>query len=70
MQKCIRVIADYRPKNENKPSYDYIVEEDVKPSAVKKWFSTVYSWLKVYECYEIPIEEARWPSELRKKEKK
>lgn len=62
--KAIRIGADYRP--DKVTYYDYIVEDNVSISTVKKWFKSTYTWLDIKGAVVIPIEEARYPSMLKK----
>lgn len=55
--KFFRVTADYRPNNPNKPTYVYKALDYVDAKGVKKWFESVFTWLKVYNVEEISGEE-------------
>ena len=59
MSKYYRVTADYRPKNPNKPTYDFCVKDNVTKKQMKEYFQSVFSWLKVYNVEEILKENAR-----------
>jgi hypothetical protein len=62
--KHYRITADYRPKNPNKPTYDFKINGDtskIKDSVlkkeVKKYFENIVPWLKVYRVEEITEEQ-------------
>lgn len=58
MSKYLRITADYRPNNPNKPTYDFCVKDDTTKKQLKDWFQQTYSWLKVYNVEEIAKENA------------
>lgn len=48
--KLFKIFADYRPKDEVRKHWYYVAAEN-KPKAKKK-FTSMISWLKVYEIEE------------------
>lgn len=48
--KIFEVVADYRPINDNRPRYKRYGKTK---SEVIQEFQNRYTWLKVYDCYEI-----------------
>jgi len=60
--KAIRIGADYRP---NKVThYDYLVNDNVSVTKVRKWFKNTYTWLDIKEAKIIPLKEAVNPTQL------
>lgn len=60
--KAIRIGADYRP---NKVThYDYLVNDNVSVTKVRKWFKNTYTWLDIKEAKIIPLKEAVNPTRL------
>lgn len=57
--KAIRIGADYRP--DKVTHYDYLVNDNVSVSKVRKWFKNTYTWLEVKSATIIPIKETKYP---------
>ena len=62
--KYYRIIADYRPNNPNKPTYDFKIKgntskikDSILKKEVKKYFEDNVPWLKVYSIEEISEEQ-------------
>ena len=53
MINLYKIMADYRPKNSNRPTY-YIAASSKKEA--KEEFSKTITWLKIYGCEEITDE--------------
>lgn len=51
------ITADYRPKNPHKPTYKIKTKDNVTKKDIKRWWKSVYSWLKVYDIQEIDEKE-------------
>lgn len=51
--KYYQIIADYRPHNQNKPKYLIQASDTIKISEIKKWWNSIYTWLKIYDIIEV-----------------
>ena len=61
--KVFLVIADYRPTNQNKPTYEVVAKNE---RVCKQGFQKKFPWLKVYSVTEVskePNQNMIWVSE-------